>query len=660
MKNIILIHFLLFLTHAGFSQVGKAATYYQQQNNLNSFSQNDYQTISNSLVLVGNCNQLLANVQANDIVNIDCIVDLNGSTINLPSNVTLVYDGGDIINGTLVFNQGTIDGELLNHTLEITGPAVLSNTTFVFNKNRWNIVEGVVTDPIANDNLDAINKVFTLIYSLNANTAQFDHLDAYFNAKGGFAGTPPAFYPWLDGIQLPGDNFTLEMTSNTILRVQPNPFDSYRLFVLYDRDNIVIRGGIFVGDRDKHDYSQSVSTNEWGHLLQITGSKNVLIENMILKNATGDGLNVNSRNFTYVPNYNQSRDIIIRNSIFDMNGRQGISVTDGKNILIENNQFLNIGVINSTFPHAARIGPWAGVDIEGGRTRNSAGDLVYYEYPEYVTIRNNVESGCRGSSFLIAIGYNCTIEDNVVESSIGYALGTGNTIRNNVITEPVDENLSTGIRAGKTTTESNFDNKIYGNIITGYDVGIRVGGQNAKIHNNTINDFRSVGMTFTLVKYSSIYLNKITSTILDAKGMYAKATSIDKTNIYANTINVNADGMTFSLLNDGVDDYNYEYAIYNNKVTVTKPNAYGFNGGAFSTAYSRNLKLIGNKFVGAYHKGQVRIVNFDNANIRNNTGDDATTLFLQFSGNNSHLENNRTTSGFILNNITGTNNVIIP
>lgn len=651
---------LSLLAGASAAQVGKADAYYQDQQHLEELGKKHYQEITNSLVLVGNCNNLLNNLTANAVVEIDCIVDLNGATVHLPNNVTLVDDGGDIINGELVFNQGVIDGTLLNQTWTISGTAELSSSTFVLDKSRWDLVEGVVADARATQNLYAINDLLHLVYNLKARTVQIGALDAYFDAGGGLRGSLGARYPWLDGVQIPGDNFTLEMSPQTILRVQPNHHDIYRLLMVFDKENVTIKGGTLVGDRDQHDYTISTSTSEWGHLLGIKSGKQVVVENMTMKNATGDGLVVSSRYFTYQTKYNQSRNITVRNCIFDMNGRQGISITDGKDMLIENNQLLNTGVINSTFPNAASIGPWAGIDVEGTRTRDSQGNLVYYEYPEKIIIRNNVERGCRGAAVIIAIGYNTTVENNVTEGSIGYALGTGNIIRNNTIVEAAGANDRTGIRAGKNSTLSNFGNEVYGNTIIGFETGIRVGGPNAKIHRNIIQNFRASGIDFKKVASTPVYLNKITSNVAGAKGMYAHVTFLNKTNIYANTIEVPGNGLVFTFVNDGAIDSNYEFAIYNNKITVTNSSSHGFRGGASATAYSNNMRLFNNKFAGPTSSGQIRIEHFNQAKIYDNVGDDNTPVFVNFKGDNSLLKNNRTSSGLILNNISGNNNTIIP
>src|SRR5688572_505946 len=58
------------------------------------------------------CDFSLENAEIGETIIIDCIMDLGGKTISLPSDVTLEYDGGDILNGTLNFNNGKIDGKL--------------------------------------------------------------------------------------------------------------------------------------------------------------------------------------------------------------------------------------------------------------------------------------------------------------------------------------------------------------------------------------------------------------------------------------------------------------------------------------------------------------------------------------------------------------------
>jgi len=63
------------------------------------------------------CEYDASSFTAGSLNSINCVLDLGGASINLPTDVSFDYDGGKIINGTLVFTGGYIDGNLLNSSL---------------------------------------------------------------------------------------------------------------------------------------------------------------------------------------------------------------------------------------------------------------------------------------------------------------------------------------------------------------------------------------------------------------------------------------------------------------------------------------------------------------------------------------------------------------
>src|SRR5690606_32903436 len=156
-----------------------------------------------------------------------------------PSDITFEYDGGDIINGTLNFNDGKIDGKLLNQTLEIKGTASLLDATFEFNPKRWDIVEGKVADEVARKNRDDFKSLISLIKKMGGATFKTDKFDAYFKVDEPLEDALPQDA----AITIPS-NFNFIMSDNTHLRMQPNAYKQPTLLAVTNGDsNVLIKGG---------------------------------------------------------------------------------------------------------------------------------------------------------------------------------------------------------------------------------------------------------------------------------------------------------------------------------------------------------------------------------------------------------------------------------
>jgi hypothetical protein len=119
-------------------------------------------------------------LKANDTLYIAHYHDLGGESIQVPSGVVINYNEGDIVNGTFVFKEAKIDGKLLNYRLKIQGTPSLINSTFKFEKSRWEITEGKVSDAVALINKETLQKVIYDVKSYGGEVFQIDELDAYF------------------------------------------------------------------------------------------------------------------------------------------------------------------------------------------------------------------------------------------------------------------------------------------------------------------------------------------------------------------------------------------------------------------------------------------------------------------------------------------------
>ena len=547
------------------------------------------------------CDFSLDTVLANDTVIINCILDLGGQTFNLPTGVSIIYEGGDLINGTLNFSDSSIiSGELLNSSVTLGGSTPqLKDATFQFYPGRWEIVEGPTTSDIALRNRNILEDMFLRTKSMGATTFSIDKMDAYFEVTKVTSTTSNQnWYPSVEAINIPSD-FNLVMTDNTILRLQPNSRgNSGVLMAVRDVSNVTVTGGVLYGDRNEHVYN---NVGEDGQLLfMIHGAQNIVLDGIKMTMGSAGGLNINGLNFSYQPDYNPSFNILVKNCVFDNNRRMNTSITDGYNIIIENNTYLNAGQPNA-FSEGGNVG--YAINIEALRARDANGDLLLYERAYDITIRNNMERGSRIGAVVITIGENVTIENNDFESKVNTAFTSGSKIKNNTFTASTESAKAPAINIGG-VGETVFNNEVSGNTITGYGVAISAYYRNLRIFDNIINDC-GTGIQIKSFSDSEIFNNTITSTQTGSKGIMAHVTDVNNVNIYNNNIDVKASILYFVNLNQNLLNENYIVNVYDNNFISTAAavfsNASGvvFNNNISSSrvqiANSSKIKVVSNE-----------------------------------------------------------------
>ena len=558
------------------------------------------------------CDFNLNNVQPGETVVINCVMDLDGATVTIPSNVTLAYEGGDIINGTLNFSgNGIISGELLNKTLNLTGSTpTLKETTFEFVTSKWGIVEGRVSSEVALSNRDILEDLMLMVKDMEGNTFKIDALDAYFEVSLVTSGTSNQnFYPSVEAINVPGD-FNLVMSPNTHLRVQPNGNEKYALMAVREVGNVTITGGNLYGDRDEHDYS-SGGTHEWGHVLDLIAAVNTTVTGVTMKNGSGDGLKVHSLRFTFQPDYAPSHNVLVQNCTFDSNRRNNISITDGYNITIESNLILNAGIDTGK---SSGTDPRFGLDVEPVRGSDDNGGYIYYEKAEHIYIRNNTERGSAKGAFTVHIGSHVTIEGNHTENVIGYTYANGTKIRNNTITATANSNTTTAISAGtsSTTSTSVYDNEISGNTITGFGVGINVKNKTTDVFDNILNN-NITGIFPNNLTDSKIYNNKISTDRDSGKGIFLFNTELNNVIIEGNEVYGSQNAVKVTSVNTSPESVNNTVVFKNNSLNsprysqMSKANGIRFEGNNFNHGFevydSNKIDFTSNEIVTSSHDG---------------------------------------------------------
>lgn len=374
---------------------------------------------------------------------------------------------------------------------------------FNFDPERWGIVQGVVSDDVALKNRQIINSIISKLKAKNINIMKIGAMDAYFKVDVNKIGRKENS---AGSIRIPSD-FHLQMSDDTFLRVQPNGAATYTLMTTYLTNNSKITGGNLVGDRFEHDYSPftdaaGVKRNEhgWGHLLWIIGSSNVVIDNVDLSKATGDGLVFHAEGFrnndgTLKPGMREVNNVMVRNVNIDECRRNGISVLDGRNITFDNCNVTNTGngsqAYNSSgskIQSSAGTAPMYGIDLEAIRTRDSNGDLEETALIQNIVIKNSNFTGNEKGDIVIFTATNVIIENNYFDKWIGNFASSYVTIRNNIFESRDPSFFAIGIQSFISVKglELNHHYTISNNTIKNYKTGIWIAGNNQNISNNLI------------------------------------------------------------------------------------------------------------------------------------------------------------------------------
>ncbi|MCK0156855.1 right-handed parallel beta-helix repeat-containing protein [Cellulophaga sp. F20128] len=542
------------------------------------------------------CDYTLATLAANETLAIECQIDLEGKTVSVPAGVTLIFKGGEIINGSLNFTSaGKIDGDLLNHTLAIKGNASLISETFQFHPSRWDVVQGKVDMNIAKSNSKSLQNLIMFVHSIEGTTFKIDKLDAFFYGTGSYN----------YNIIMPS-NFYLQMSDDTHLRTFPS-IDEYSTFLILVRnvENVKISGGNLHGDRDLYDRKINLPPS---HTIKIKSGTNVIIDNVYMSNATEDGLAIESDLFTYDPNYVGSKDIQITNCVFEANRRINLTITDGKNITIENCDFIDGGIeTEKSMPGA----PSANIDIEPVRGRDANGNLLEYQRVSHVYIRNNkqffknkLESDTKAGGFLISHGNGPIIIENneMIGSGISFHTVDGVIIRNNIITEA---SIGAGSAESFNRTDVVYGNEIYGNTVkSSKGTALNIAGNGVLAYDNDLEGVVGVALgAGSTDSEKGVSNSKLLNNIIKASSRgITSMNTMENVTIEGNTLEMQmGSNFSFVLSNkwDKVADANF--IVKNNTVTGVKSKS---ESGAPPILIGANsIQILNNKF------GDVQIAN---------------------------------------------------
>lgn len=540
------------------------------------------------------------NIVENTTVKINCLLDLEGQIINVPEGVTLEFGGGDIFNGTLNFSSsGKIAGKLLNSNLVVEGDVTLISDEFNFFKSRWNIVEGETTSDIALANNQKLESLFFKIKELGGITFNIDTLDAYFEVtRVTSTTTNQNFYPSLEAVNLPS-NFNLIMTEDTHLRIYPGGIlntNGGGILAVRDGENITVSGGNIHGDRDERFYTADEDGEQGTHLFIVHSGRNITINNIHFENGSGGSIAISSFGFPFNSDYNPTDGIIVSNCEFINSRRMAIALTDGKNVDVINNNFINTGQA-STNSSGGEVG--YAINIEPYRIRDENGDLKEYQKVTNALIKGNTETNSRGGFLTLTIGQDIIVEENNIGSRVVWSFVSGVRVRNNTFTA-TNEAIESWAFFGAGTGETVFDNEFSGNTISGYASGVIIGSIDADIYDNIIQNVS------TGIQLSKAYDAKVYNNIIEAEnqGVYIGNTTTNDSRIIGNTITTSGFLVKVSNVNSGEGEEDYSILIDDNE----------FNGNGTTSLYLSNGVIFSNNNI----EGGVQVGDMTSTLIKSN------------------------------------------
>ncbi|PYI56234.1 right-handed parallel beta-helix repeat-containing protein [Paenibacillus flagellatus] len=370
----------------------------------------------------------------------------------------------------------------------------------------------------------------------------------------------------IEGGVKPPSHIRITLTDGTIMKVEPNDYYGIdaSLFTLKEVSNVRLSGGTLIGDRIEHVYTPTPpnrSTHEYSSLVRISSADFVIVENMIMRDSTGDCITTESTRSIQYGVYNPCRHLIIRNCALESARRNNISIQSNYVVVVDSCFIANAGITKNGVDGTA---PRTGIDVEGFREKGwtqykglynaSSGvypaapankdfwqidapgtiDGVFYGKYDMLMFVDGAwrkyerafDEGTEYVDFIRAENFkivNCTFENNLAADvnlfdshytlldgnrfDRGVAMGFGYhvIVSNNIFKQVSSQKTKRAISgSGTEVAKGQF---VTGNFISGYDVGIFMGPY-LTASGNMIHDCNT-GVQCYNVRFASVTDNKI-------------------------------------------------------------------------------------------------------------------------------------------------------
>lgn len=250
-------------------------------------------------------------------------------------------------------------------------------------------------------------------------------------------------------------NVTICMDTNTTLKVITNSLQNYALFnVKGNITNVVIEGGMLVGDRTTHTGDTS-ETSQQGMGIWLEGCSNIRILNVSTKDFWGDGIYTKYHN-----TYGNCKNIYISGYYSYNNRRQGISLCAVDRCVVTNSTIdntngitaassgidiepelsgtvTNVSITNCTFTNNRN-----GMSVQGATwgtisdcvfTSNVQYGLRMAQPAQYFTVSNNVFKGNTINGIYMNFATDNIISNNVIQGSGSHGIHVQNNCNKNTV-----------------------------------------------------------------------------------------------------------------------------------------------------------------------------------------------------------------------------------
>lgn len=161
-----------------------------------------------------------------------------------------------------------------------------------------------------------------------------------------------------DGGLLPESNTVLKFYPGALLQAMTTEKNDYSIINISGKTNVTLDGAVIRGERSTH----TGKGGEWGHGIRIRdGATNIVVRNCSVSDCWGDGIYIGEAE------KNVNDGIIVENSRFDNNRRNGCSITTAKNVLFK----------KCAFSRSNGTSPFKGVDVEPNKPEDIIQNIVF-------------------------------------------------------------------------------------------------------------------------------------------------------------------------------------------------------------------------------------------------------------------------------------------